>query len=143
MDPQAGSPASISCGANMTETVAKSKVLITDDERVIADTLVAILNHGGFEARAAYSCAQALEMAPVFRPDLLVSDVIMDEMNGIEAAIRIRAILPEIRVFLLSGQSATPELLEKENAEGYGFEVLMKPVHPRDLINRLRESIDA
>jgi CheY-like chemotaxis protein len=125
----------------MPETAAKSKVLIADDERVIADTLVAILNHGGFEACAAYSCAQALEMAPVFRPDLLVSDVIMDGMNGIEAAVRIKAMLPEIRVFLLSGQTATPELLEKEKAGGYGFEVLMKPVHPRDLINRLRESI--
>ncbi len=127
----------------MPETANKSKVLIADDERVIADTLAAILNHGGFEARAAYSSAQALEMARVFRPDLLISDVIMDQMSGIEAAVRIKAMLPGIRVFLLSGQTATPELLEKENAGGYGFEVLIKPVHPRDLISRLRECIAA
>ena len=127
----------------MPETAAKPKVLISDDERVIADTLAAILNHGGFEARAAYSSAQALEMAPEFRPDLLISDVIMQDMNGIEAAIRIKAMLPEIRVFLLSGQTATPEWLEKEKADGYGFEVLMKPVHPSDLISRLRDSMAA
>ena len=127
----------------MPESAIKTKVLITDDERVIADTLTAILNHGGFEARAAYSCGEALEMAPEFRPDILISDVIMAEMNGIEAAIRIKGMLPDVRVFLLSGQTATPELLQKENADGYGFEVLIKPVHPRELIARLRECIPA
>jgi len=130
-------------GANMPETAATPKVLISDDERVIADTLAAILNHGGFEARAAYSSAQALEIAPVFRPDLLISDVIMADMNGIEAAIRIRTMLPDIRVFLLSGQTATQELLIKEKADGFGFEILLKPVHPSDLIFRLRESMAA
>ena len=127
----------------MSENAVKTKVLITDDERVIADTLAAILNHGGFDARAVYSCREALEIAPVFRPDLLISDVIMAEMNGIEAAIRMKRMLPDIRVFLLSGQTATPELLQKEKADGYGFEVLVKPVHPRDLISRLRECIAA
>ena len=127
----------------MSEKAVKTKVLITDDERVIADTLAAILNHGGFDARAAYSCSEALEIAHVFRPDLLISDVIMAEMNGIEAAIRMKGMLPDIRVFLLSGQTATPELLQKEKADGYGFEVLVKPVHPRDLISRLRECIAA
>ena len=123
----------------MPDAPANPKILVADDERVIADTLAAILNLGGFEARAAYSCTQALEIAPVFRPDLLIFDVIMDEMSGIEAAVRIKAMLPDIRVFLLSGQTATPEMLEKENANGYGFEVITKPVHPRDLIARLRE----
>lgn len=127
----------------MPENAVKTKVLITDDERVIADTLAAILNHGGFDARAAYSCSEALEIAPIFRPDLLISDVIMAEMNGIEAAIRIKQMLPDIRVFFLSGQTATRELLQKEKADGYGFEVLVKPVHPRDLISRLRECIAA
>jgi len=130
-------------GAKMPETAGKPKVLIADDERVIADTLAAILNHGGFEALAAYSSSQALEMARVFRPNLLISDVIMEDMNGIEAAVRIRAMLPEIHVFLLSGQAATSELLQKEKADGYGFEVVMKPVHPRDLLNRLREALAA
>src|SRR5437762_13946964 len=110
----------------MIDAPARPKVLIADDERVIADTLAAILNQGGFEARAVYSCVKAVEMAPAFKPDLLLCDVIMSELNGIQAAVRIRAILPDIRVFLLSGQTATMELLERENAAGYGFEVLTK-----------------
>jgi len=125
----------------MPDTPAKPKVLIADDERVIADTLALILNQGGFEAQAVYSCVKALEVAPSFRPDMLISDVIMAELNGVEAAIRMRALLPDIRVFLLSGQTATAELVEKADASGYGFEVLIKPLHPQDLITRLRSSM--
>jgi CheY-like chemotaxis protein len=125
----------------MSEIKTKPKVLIADDEQVIADTLAMILNQGGFEARAVYSCVKALELAPSFQPDMLISDVIMAELNGVEAAIKMRALLPDIRVFLLSGQTATAELLEKENASNYGFEVLVKPLHPQDLIRRLRASV--
>ena len=127
----------------MPESTAKPKVLIADDEQVIADTLAAILNLGGFEARAVYTSTNALEVAPGFQPDLLVSDVIMADLDGIEAAIRIKALLPGIRVFLLSGQNATAELLESRNAAGHGFEILTKPLHPRELMSRLREGLAA
>lgn len=125
----------------MTEFATKPKVLIADDEKVIADTLAMILNQGGFEARAVYSCVKALELAPTFKPDLLVSDVIMAELNGVDAAIQMRALLPNIRVFLLSGQTAAAEMVEKAHATGYGFEVLIKPLHPQDLIRKLRSSM--
>ncbi len=72
----------------------KPKVLVADDERVIADTLAMILNQSGFQARAVYSGEKALELAPEFKPDMLISDVIMADLNGIDAAIRIRALLP-------------------------------------------------
>ncbi len=95
----------------MSETTYKPKILIADDEQVIADTLAAILNQAGFEARAVYTSTKALEVARSFQPDVLVSDVIMSGVDGIESAIRIKALLPDIRVFLLSGQTATAELL--------------------------------
>lgn len=127
----------------MPEITAKPRVLIADDERVIADTLVAILNQGGFEARAVYTTARALEEAPRFRPDLLITDVMMAGLDGIQAAIRMKALLPDLHVFLLSGQPATAELLEQYNAAGYGFAILAKPLHPCDLISRLRECLAA
>jgi CheY-like chemotaxis protein len=122
----------------MNEKQAKPKVLVADDERVIADTLAMILNQSGFEARAVYSGEQALEVAPVFTPDMLISDVIMADLNGICAAIRIRALLPHIKVLLFSGQAATADLLEKARAKGHEFEILAKPVHPQDLLSKLR-----
>ncbi len=60
----------------MPEPKTKPKVLVVDDERVIADTLSMILNQSGFEARAVYSGEGALELAQSFAPDMLISDVI-------------------------------------------------------------------
>jgi CheY-like chemotaxis protein len=122
----------------MTDTKTKRKVLVADDERVIADTLAMILNQSGFEARAVYSGEKALELAATFEPDMLISDVIMADLNGIDAAIRIRQMRPGIKILLFSGQAATADLLEKARARGYEFEILAKPVHPQDLLSRLR-----
>lgn len=116
----------------------RPKVLIADDERVIADTLAMILNQSGFVARAVYSGEKAVEQAQEFQPDMLISDVIMADLNGIDAAIRIRALLPGIKILLFSGQAATADLLEKARSQGYEFEILAKPVHPQDLLNKLR-----
>ena len=122
----------------MPENHTKPKVLVADDERVIADTLAMILNQSGFEAQAVYSGERALELVPTFQPDMLVSDVIMGGLNGIDTAIRVRALVPGIKILLFSGQAATADLLEKARAKGYEFEILAKPVHPQDLLSKLR-----
>ena len=124
---------------SMPTTTQKPRILVADDERVIADTLAMILNQSGFEARAIYSGEGALELAESFQPDMLISDVIMADLNGIDAAIRIRAVLPQIKILLFSGQAATADLLEKARKEGYEFDILAKPVHPQDLLARLRK----
>ena len=122
----------------MNKSASKPRVLIADDERVIADTLVMILNQSGFTARAVYSGEKALEAAAEFQPEMLISDVIMGGLNGIDAAIRIQELLPKIKILLFSGQAATADLLEKARANGHEFEILAKPVHPQDLLDKLR-----
>ncbi|HTB97922.1 MAG TPA: response regulator [Terracidiphilus sp.] len=122
----------------MHENRIKPKVLVVDDERVIADTLAMILNQSGFDARAVYSGEKAVETALSLVPDMLITDVIMADLNGIDAAIKIRESLPQIKVLLFSGQAATADLLEKARAHGHEFEILAKPVHPQDLLNKLK-----
>jgi CheY-like chemotaxis protein len=117
---------------------SKPRVLVVDDERVIADTLAIILNQNGFDASAVYTGTAAVDRARETRPDLIISDVIMPDMNGIEAAIRIRKALPGCKILLFSGQAATADLLEKARAQGHEFEILAKPVHPQDLLAKLR-----
>lgn len=116
----------------------KPRVLVADDEQVIANTLAIILNQAGFEARAVYSGEKALEALDTFHPDMLISDVIMTGMTGIEAAVQTRARLPNCKILLFSGQAATADLLEKARVEGHEFEILAKPVHPTDLLAKLR-----
>src|SRR3984957_10283303 len=122
----------------MHENRVKPKVLVVDDESVIADTLAMILNQSGFDARAVYSGEKALELARTFAPNMLISDVIMADLNGIDAAIQVRALLPGIKILLFSGQAATADLLEKARTEGTEFVILAKPVHPQDLLAKLR-----
>lgn len=122
----------------MPENRVRPKVLVVDDEQVIANTLAMILNQSGFEARAVYSGEKAVELASTYKPDMLITDVIMADLNGIDAAIRIRSLLPNIKILLFSGQAATADLLEKARAQGYEFEILAKPVHPQDLLSKLR-----
>ncbi|MFT4112236.1 response regulator transcription factor [Silvibacterium sp.] len=122
----------------MPETKARPKVLVADDERVIADTLAIILNQSGFEARAVYSGEKAVESAKEWSPDMLISDVIMTDLNGIDAAIKIRSFLPSCKILLFSGQAATADLLDRARVQGHEFEILAKPVHPQDLLARLR-----
>ncbi len=121
-----------------TANSAKPRVLVVDDERVIADTLAIILNQSGFNATAVYSGEKAVEMAETLRPDMVISDVIMNDLNGIDAAIQIRAMLPGCKILLFSGQAATADLLDRVRSQGHEFEILAKPVHPQDLLARLR-----
>jgi len=120
-----------------------TKVLVADDERTIADTLAVILTKAGFETQAVYSGEAAVEMAEHFRPNMLISDVVMTGISGIEAAIKIGAILPDCKILLFSAQAATVNLLEKARAQGHEFEILSKPVHPSDLLARLRNPVAA
>lgn len=124
---------------NNTKGKRKPKVLVVDDEHVIADTLAIILNQSGYDAEAVYTGKAAVERARSSKPELVISDVIMPDMNGIEAAIKIRRALPGCKILLFSGQAATADLLEAARAQGHEFDILAKPVHPQDLLAKLRE----
>ncbi len=117
----------------------RPRVLVVDDEQLIADTVVEILNGNGFEAVGVYSAAEAMEVAGTMRPDVLLSDVLMPRMTGIELAISIRGSLPETRIFLFSGQAATAQLMREAEAAGYRFELFPKPIHPDDLLAKLKQ----
>ena len=81
---------------------------------------------------------EAVDSRFKLRPDMLITDVIMPGMNGIEAAIITKTKLPQCKILLFSGQAATTDLLEKARAQGHGFDILAKPIHPTDLIEKIR-----
>jgi len=113
------------------------RVLIVDDEPTIADTLAQILDASGFEAKAVYYGEAAVAAAEQFQPDILLTDVIMRGMSGIDAGVCISKAVPHCRVILFSGQASTADLLHQAEAKGYRFEILAKPIHPRELVKVL------
>lgn len=115
------------------------RVLIVDDESVIADSLALIFRASGFEARCVYCGERALELAPSFEPDVLISDVVMRGLTGIEVAIHVREHFPACRVLLFSGQAATMDLIQAANTRGYHFDILTKPVQPQVLLDYLHD----
>ncbi len=116
-------------------------VFVVDDEKVIAETLATILNGAGFIALAFDDPCQALVSARETPPDLLISDVMMPGMTGVDLGIRLREITPECRVLLFSGKPLG-DLAETLRSSGAEFEVLPKPMHPTDLLKRLRTAFE-
>jgi CheY-like chemotaxis protein len=137
--PDDGFRASESTGDEAEINSPLPRILVVDDERIIADTIVQILNRNGFIAEAAYGGEEAIEKAKRHCPELILSDVLMPQVDGVEAAIEIRKHCPDTRIVLFSGQAATVEILARARERGHSFELLPKPIHPTELIKHLRE----
>jgi len=116
-------------------------VLVVDDESVIAETVAAILSQSGYAVTTAYDGPEALEIALLSPPELLITDVSLPGMTGIELAITIRRIFPDCKVLLFSGHAATAGLLAGAERAGHSFTLLSKPVHPKDLLSWVSQSL--
>ena len=108
-------------------------VFVVDDEPAIAFTLTAILKLNSYDARCFTNPLEAHKAIANCRPDLLISDVVMPEMSGVDLAVRMKEECPACKVLLFSGQAQTADLLEAARQQGHDFELLAKPIHPADL----------
>ncbi|MGI9101483.1 MAG: response regulator [Terriglobales bacterium] len=119
------------------DEVPQPRALVVDDEPIIADTVAHILHLSGFRAVPVYSGQAALDQAELECPDVVITDVVMPELNGIETAKRLLRSCPSTKILLLSGQAATAEMVKQARAEGLRCELLAKPLHPEDLLAHL------
>lgn len=119
----------------------KIHVLVLDDEPIIADTLAVILRRQGYPTDVAYCGRSALLGCKLSSPDVLISDVSMPGMNGIEMASRIQQRNPQCKVLLFSGMTGAglSTLLEQARERGLAFQFLPKPIHPTDLLKDLQD----
>lgn len=122
---------------------SRPRVLVVDDETAIADTIAKILTLSGYPAIAAYDGNDALETALMKPPELLITDVALPGMNGIELAVTIKRIFPDCKILLFSGQASTTDLLATAGRAGHHFTLLNKPVPPQDLLTIVAEHLKA
>jgi CheY-like chemotaxis protein len=115
-----------------------AQVLVIEDDTVVADTLAMVLKKDGFETTTAYSGEAGVKLAGSREFEFLVAGVVMPHMNGIEAAIEIREMLPKCKVLLVSGDNEAGDLLQEAETRGYQFDLLALPVHPLVLFQTLR-----
>jgi CheY-like chemotaxis protein len=118
----------------VSSPIEPKRVLFVDDEKVIADTLAIIFSSQGYVTRAVYSAEQALELISYWLPDLVIIDVLLPGMNGIDLAIRLKAEYPDCRLSLFSGQALTTDLLELARHNGHSFDILAKPAAPGEFL---------
>ncbi len=120
----------------------QARILVLDYDRTIALTLTEILAEQGYEVATVFSGESALVKAAEFIPDLLVSDVCMDGINGVEAAIRVTAMLPGCRVLFLSGLTSMAEVLSAA-PKRLVYSFASKPLHSLDFLNAVAYMLPA
>jgi DNA-binding NtrC family response regulator len=130
-------------GPTMTMTLPgkELRVTVVDDEVFIASTLTTILCNQGFDASFFTEPLQALQSARYYAPDLLISEVSMPFLSGIDLAIQVLKHCPNCKVLLFSGQPDITNLLKNSRANGHNFEVLPKPTHPAEILAKIQSML--
>lgn len=118
-----------------------ARIFVLDDEENIMRTWVLILGKSGHETTGFSHPREALEAIRQNPPDLLVSDVGLPGMTGIELAITLLKENLPTKVLLCSGQTVTADYIEEAAGRGYDFRVLPKPVGPPVLIETVRQML--
>ena len=109
-------------------------VFVVDDEPGTALIIAAILNASGFQATAFTDAEKVMQAAESCCPSILISDVLMPQMNGIELAIRFKAAYPKCKILLFSGYAYANRLMEVATKQGHAFTLMSKPILPKDLV---------
>jgi DNA-binding NtrC family response regulator len=118
--------------------VSEFKVLLVDDETDFVETLVKRLRKRKLDVRAASSGQQALDMLSESPSDVVVLDVKMPDMDGIETLRRIKKIAPSVEVVMLTGHANVEVAMQ--GMELGAFDYLMKPIDIDDLLYKLQDA---
>ncbi len=124
---------------NMETNNAASKILVIDDDQLIRETLVSFLQIYGYEVASAEDGQSGLEIFAKFSPCVVVSDIRMPKMDGIEILKRIKETSPETGVILLTGHGSMNSTIEAMQLGA--FDYITKPLDHKKLEISIRHNI--
>lgn len=116
------------------------KVLIVDDEVEFALTLAERMELRGMNVQVAHNGEEALEKTSLYHPDVVVLDLKMPDMSGLEVLDAIKARDADIEVIMLTGHGSTTSGIE--GMERGAFDYIMKPVDLAELLEKIRQAGD-
>lgn len=117
----------------------KQRVLVIDDDRLVADTLNLIFQANGYDSEAVYSAAEGLARARTFAPELLLCDVTMPDETGLQLADKIQKELPRCKLLMLTAYSSNVVKVEQyASNSNRPIKLLSKPCRPETLLSEAR-----
>jgi DNA-binding NtrC family response regulator len=117
----------------------KSRILAIDDEPAMTEWLKVLLEHAGYEVRTALIGARGEELFRTWRPDGVVTDMLLPDVDGIELVRRFKRLDPDAVVIVITGQGNIPRSVEAVKAGAFDF--LEKPVDTDRLLDKLEKAI--
>jgi DNA-binding response OmpR family regulator len=117
-------------------SVAKTKILVVDDDRKIIDLVRAYLERDGYRVSTAYDGLQALELARQARPDLVVLDLMLPGMDGLDICRILRDEGNKVPVIMLTARTTEADKLIGLDLGADDY--VTKPFSPRELLARVR-----
>ena len=113
----------------------KQRVLVIDDDHLVADTLTLIFQANGYDSEAVYSAADGLTRARSFSPELLLCDVTMPEETGLQLAEKVQHEMPNCKLLMLSAYTSNAIKVEQHASRTQRpLKLLSKPCRPETLL---------
>ncbi|MBI2798759.1 MAG: sigma-54-dependent Fis family transcriptional regulator [Gammaproteobacteria bacterium] len=123
----------------MADQITTGTVLIVDDDEDMLRLVATWLNHAGYATHTATTGADALTRIAISRPDVVITDLFMEGMNGLALLTKIHASNPLLPVIMLSGQAQIPDAVQATHLGTAAF--LTKPIAKEQLLKEVRQHL--
>src|SRR3984885_6436085 len=117
----------------------KARILVVDDDPGLLRLLTIRLRAESYEVEAVESAAAALAACVRFRPDLVITDLRMDQMDGIGLLKELQSRWPGLRVIILTAHGTIPDAVHATQSGAFGF--LTKPVDKQELLDHVQKAL--
>jgi two-component system, NtrC family, response regulator GlrR len=138
-DPSSGCPKNLS--ASMAVQTRRAKILVVDSDPVLRRRLSVRLGTAAYEVESAPSAQAALDACVRWRPNLVITDLRLEKMDGLGLLKELKSRWPEISVIILTAHGTIPEAVQATQCGAFGF--LVKPVEKSELLAQVQRAIAA
>ena len=125
--------------ATATATQRKARILVVDDDPGLLRLLTIRLRAENYDVEAVENGLQAIAAATRFRPDLVISDLRMDQLDGIGLLKELQSRWPGLKVIMLTAHGTIPDAVQATQMGAFGF--LTKPVEKQELLDQVQKAL--